>query len=118
LQFEKVGWLWAVWFLAAPFAHFPDEILLTIPILAYLGVDGERLASASGRVALVALFGSIILFPATIANVNLLSAVVAFLTWPLWKDARRLRFESEALPNSARRMATSDSVRPRQAAIG
>lgn len=29
-----LAWLWCVWFVASPYAHFPDEILLAVPLVA------------------------------------------------------------------------------------
>lgn len=37
------GYLWAIWFLVTPFAHWHDEILLTLPVLALLGRDARNL---------------------------------------------------------------------------
>ena len=33
LPIAGVAWLWVAWMLAAPYAHFYDEVLLTIPVL-------------------------------------------------------------------------------------
>jgi hypothetical protein len=38
------AWLSFVWFLAAPYAHFFDEVLLTVPLLILFGRDGHRVA--------------------------------------------------------------------------
>jgi Glycosyltransferase family 87 len=94
LPLGAVGWLWAVWFLAAPFAHFPDEILLTLPVLALMGRDAVRLGQRGTTIVAYALFFSLALFPAGIGNVNLLSLVVVGVVWILWcgserSDARR-----------------------------
>ena len=37
------AWLWIVWFLATPYAHFSDEILVALPILVLMGIDGANL---------------------------------------------------------------------------
>jgi Glycosyltransferase family 87 len=41
---QAVAWLWFLWFLAAPYAHFQDEIILTAPLLSLLGRDGVSVA--------------------------------------------------------------------------
>jgi hypothetical protein len=33
---HQVGWLWVLWFLATPYAHFDDELLLAFPLVAAL----------------------------------------------------------------------------------
>jgi Glycosyltransferase family 87 len=43
-----VGWLWVLWFLVSPFTHYPDLIVLTVPVLALLGRDGARVSTALG----------------------------------------------------------------------
>lgn len=63
IPFLSVGWLWIVWFLAAPFAHFHDEILLAVPLLALLGPDGRSISERWTVVALYAVFLSLLLFP-------------------------------------------------------
>lgn len=51
-----ISWLWLAWFLAAPYAHFFDEILLTVPVLAVLGRDGKHLGEAGPTLALYLTF--------------------------------------------------------------
>jgi hypothetical protein len=53
--------LWAVWFLAAPYAHFYDEPLLALPVLALMGRDGFRLGTIPSAVVLYALLLSVVL---------------------------------------------------------
>lgn len=36
------GWLWVVWFLATPYAHINDAIMLAPPIIALLGYNASR----------------------------------------------------------------------------
>lgn len=36
------AWLPFLWFLAAPYAHFFDEVLLTLPVLLLMGRDAKR----------------------------------------------------------------------------
>jgi len=66
-----------VWFLATPFAHFPDEILLTIPILALLGRDGQHLGQAIPVFVIYLLFFSLALFPVTLFHASPLSLSLA-----------------------------------------
>jgi len=71
-----IGWLWGLWFLASPFAHFPDEIEITVPVLAYLGQDGSYLPQRGPVFSLYAIFFSLIFFPTSVAGVNFLSLVL------------------------------------------
>jgi hypothetical protein len=48
-----------VWFLAVPYTHFQDEVLLALPVFALLGRNGRRL----GRPLAVAGLYSVILSP-------------------------------------------------------
>lgn len=59
------AWLWIVWFLATPYAHFHDEIMLAVPIAAILGVDAGFAGRPAGLVALYGMLGGLILFPAS-----------------------------------------------------
>ncbi|HEX6509924.1 MAG TPA: glycosyltransferase 87 family protein, partial [Chloroflexota bacterium] len=68
------GWLWAVWFLASPFTHFPDEVVLTIPFLALFGRNAARLSTRFASSALYLAFFSLILFSSPLVSVS----VVAF----------------------------------------
>jgi len=58
----QVAWLWAVWLLALPYAHFPDEILLSLPVLALIGRDGSRLCRPSVLFALYGMFATVLLY--------------------------------------------------------
>jgi hypothetical protein len=78
--FVRVAWLWCLWFLAAPFAHFPDEILLGIPVVALLGRDAFRISQPAPAMALYLCFFSLALFPTTALSVNFLSLIVLVLT--------------------------------------
>jgi Glycosyltransferase family 87 len=40
----SIAWLWVVWFLAAPFGHFHDEVLLALPVMAAMGINAQRAA--------------------------------------------------------------------------
>jgi hypothetical protein len=44
LPLRPLAWLWVLWFLCLPFAHYHDEIVLAAPIVAILGVDACYLA--------------------------------------------------------------------------
>ncbi len=39
-----VAWLWPCWLLLVPYLHFPDEMLLAIPIAVLVGRDGTSVA--------------------------------------------------------------------------
>jgi len=64
--------LCVVWFLAAPYAHFFDEVLLTLPILILIGRDGSRISLRWSSSALYLMFFSICLISAAPFGVQLL----------------------------------------------
>jgi hypothetical protein len=66
------GWLWGVWLLATPYAHFVDEMILVIPLVALLGRDGEHVSEWRSIAALYLGAGSIFLFSAQPHGVALL----------------------------------------------
>lgn len=67
------GWLWILWFLATPFAHFHDEILLTAPLLALAGRDGKGLSEWRPLAMLYLLISSLLLFPTARLHTDLQS---------------------------------------------
>ncbi|MBV9280999.1 MAG: DUF2029 domain-containing protein [Chloroflexi bacterium] len=68
----SVSVLWLAWFLATPYAHFFDEVLLTVPLLALVGRDANRLTWRPPAVALYLMFFSLTVISATPFNVQLL----------------------------------------------
>jgi hypothetical protein len=68
-----VGWLWALWFLVSPFTHYPDVIVLTLPVLALLGRNGEWASTPLGVGVLYLSLFSLVLFPTPLVSL----AVVA-----------------------------------------
>jgi hypothetical protein len=87
LEVLAVGWLWFAWFLAAPYAHFYDEILLTLPLLALLGRNGERLAEAGPTLALYLAFFSLLVLSATPGGVQLLCVPLLAIAYILYRRA-------------------------------
>jgi Glycosyltransferase family 87 len=96
------GWLWGVWFLAVPYAHFPDEILLAVPILALLGRNGHRVAYGLSATVLYIMLFSTVLFPRTLSPVEVLSLPLLAVTvcLALGTRARWYREEQDAEPDS------------------
>jgi hypothetical protein len=94
--FLAFGWVWFVWFLAAPYGHVHDEILLAAPIVGLMGRDAwrlprrlrqlsERSTSVVGYVAPLLvpylMFASIlglVRFPVQIASIPLIGAAICF----------------------------------------
>lgn len=68
----EVAWLSVMWFLATPYAHFFDEILLTLPVLAVIGRDGLRVGSWLGSTTLYLALLSLLLISAAPGGVQLL----------------------------------------------
>jgi Glycosyltransferase family 87 len=60
-DWTHVGWLWFVWLLATPFAHFYDEIILAIPVLGVMGANGWRVIQPVPTMLLYLLFASVFL---------------------------------------------------------
>ncbi len=58
----QVAWLWVVWLLALPYAHFPEEMLLSLPILALIGRDGSRLCRPGALFVLYGMFATVLLY--------------------------------------------------------
>ena len=70
------AWLWILWFLATPFAHFHDEVILALPLLAILGRDGRNLGSWPATVALFVSLLSILIFPTARAHIDFQSVTL------------------------------------------
>jgi Glycosyltransferase family 87 len=87
----SAGWLWVVWFLVSPYTHFPDLIVLAVPVLALLGRDGARVAEPrSIAVVYLALF-SLALFPSPLVSLGVVAlgvllAVDARARSALWPE--------------------------------
>lgn len=73
------GWLWVLWFLATPFAHFPDEILLTPPLVALFGERGLFRQGPLPVAALYILFLSLALFSTPLLSLTLVP--VGVILW-------------------------------------
>jgi len=79
-----VSWLWFVWFLATPYAHFFDEIVLTVPVLALIGRDGRNLSKRLPVWGLYIMFFSLFLlswvpFQAQLLSLTLLAVMVCLV---------------------------------------
>ncbi len=72
LDFARDAWLWVVWMLATPYAHFYDEMILAIPIAALLGRHGYRLSRRLPVLALYLMFFSLLVLSWTPFQVYLL----------------------------------------------
>lgn len=63
LTMLDTGWLWFAWFLATPYAHINDVIMLTPPVLALLGTNAQRVTWAPAAAVLYLLFVGILTLP-------------------------------------------------------
>lgn len=88
----EYAWLWLVWFLATPYAHFYDEMLLTIPILALLGRNGWRVTERLPAAALYLMFLSLLVISWAPARIQLLSLPVLIVAWLLYFATREPRY--------------------------
>lgn len=81
---DASSWLWFVWLLATPYAHFFDLILLTLPVLVLLHHNGEFVARRGPAVVLYLMFFSLLFIQPTPFRVYLLpfpilaAAVIAY----------------------------------------
>ncbi len=90
---EETGWLWFLWMLATPYAHFVDEMVLVIPVIALLGVDARHIARPVSVVVLYLLGLSILLFSLTPMNTPLLWAPLVLCAGFCHLAAARCRVE-------------------------
>lgn len=95
-----VAWLWALWFIAVPYAHFYDEVLLTVPVLAVLGRDGRWLTRRVSAVALYLVVLSLLLISLAPHGVGLLWLPLAGILLCLYR-ARRLTGDIPMTPHAA-----------------
>ena len=72
LPLLRTGWLWFVWLVATPYAHFIDEMLLVIPVLALIGRDGLQITRPLSVCVLYLLGLSILLYSWTPMHMQLL----------------------------------------------
>lgn len=79
------AYLWFVWFLAAPYAHIFDLVLLAVPLLGMMGIAGRAWRRPGNVATLYLLFVAVLLIDATPFGVFLLPipvlaiAVIAYL---------------------------------------
>lgn len=77
------GWLWFAWFLATPYAHINDVILLTPPVLAIVGVNARWASRPLAAAVLYLLFIGVVALPIhipiTLEPLELLAAAVCLV---------------------------------------
>jgi hypothetical protein len=88
IDLTRSSWLWVVWLLATPLAHFHYEIMLAPGVLAMLGRNAARLATWSGGVLVFLLLFSVFLFPTNrghgdVQSLTLLP-VLGIMVWAAW----------------------------------
>jgi alpha-1,2-mannosyltransferase len=88
---RTVGWLWALWFLATPYAHFFDEIMLVFPILALVGRDGAFASRKFGASAIYLGFASLLVISAAPGGFQLLWLPLVAIMLCLYLDGRPTR---------------------------
>lgn len=93
IPLEKTAWLWFLWLLATPYAHFVDEIVLVIPVLALIGADGRYLTRPISLAVLYLLGLSILLFSLTPLNMQLLWVPLMLCAGLLALAAKKSRVE-------------------------
>jgi Glycosyltransferase family 87 len=88
IALQTVAWLWGVWFLVSPYAHFSDELVLAIPILAVFGISSGRVTSWVPALLAYLLFFSLAFFSWSPIGVNISCLVLALVCIFLWRAAR------------------------------
>jgi hypothetical protein len=95
----EIAWLWVVWFLATPFAHFHDEVILAIPILAILGADARAATRRLPAIALYMMLLSVLLFPTSRLHTDLQSlALLPVAACAFWIGLTEARVSRDRQP--------------------
>lgn len=95
---QYTAWLWLAWFLALPFAHFYDEVILAIPVLVLFGPNGVRVGYPMPALALYVLFGSLFISNQTPHGIYLLSFPLLVIGGLLLTTRSATRTGSVAFP--------------------
>jgi hypothetical protein len=90
--FFSMAPLWLMWMLASPYGHFFDEILLAVPVVAYLGRNGARIGCRWPGVSLYLLFFSLFFLTWTPFRVYLLPIPLVIVAGLMVRSARDPRF--------------------------
>jgi hypothetical protein len=85
--------LWVLWMLASPYGHFFDEIILAVPIAAYLGQNGARLPYRLPGTTLYLLFFSLFFISWAPLGVYLLPIPLVLITAFILRSQRDVRFQ-------------------------
>jgi hypothetical protein len=94
-DYSPVAWLWFAWFLATPYAHFNDEILLAFPILVLLRRDAAGICHSRAVAVLYLMYLSVLLFSFSLDGVQMLWAPLLCVAVLSLLDAReRLALDS------------------------
>lgn len=81
LPFPAWAWLLGLWFLAAPYAHFYDEILLFPAVLLLLGPNASTLVTPRSVLTLALLLFSVLGVSVTPFQIYLLPLPLILITW-------------------------------------
>lgn len=107
LDFARDAWLWVMWLLATPYAHFYDEMTLAIPIAALLGRHGCRLNQRLPTLALYLMFFSLLVLSWTPFQVYLLPLPLAGVAVCMLLMEHHPKHASSRSPGFALNTATS-----------
>jgi Glycosyltransferase family 87 len=80
---SRSGWLWVLWFLVSGYTHYPDLIVLAVPVLALLGRDGSNVTRPRSIAVLYLSLFSLALFPSPLISLAVI-AVGVILAWENW----------------------------------
>jgi hypothetical protein len=98
--FLEIAPLWVVWMLASPYGHFYDEIILAVPLVAYLGENARRITSGFPATSLYLLFGSMVFLAWIPVRIYLLPIPLVIIAAFMVRSQRDPRFR-DTIPDDA-----------------
>jgi hypothetical protein len=97
----QVGWLWFVWMLATPYAHFFDEMILVVPLLAMFGRDGYRTSNRYAAVSIYLMFFSLFFIQTTPLHVYVLPILLLGVSYCYFRALHDPLYKTDAAPLTA-----------------
>jgi hypothetical protein len=102
IAFISVAPLWVGWLLASPYGHFFDEIILAVPVVAYLTQNGRDVGRLLPATSLYLLLFSLLLLTLTPFHAYLLSLPLLAIAIFMLMSKDDPRFRSDSQPDELR----------------
>jgi hypothetical protein len=96
IAFMSVAPLWVGWLLASPYGHFFDEVILAVPVVAYLIHNGRDVGRLLPATSLYLLLFSLLLLTWTPFHAYLLSLPLIAIAIFMLQSTHELRFRSDS----------------------